>query len=168
MNNHSDIIYLFLGDANIAMQIHMCNYCVLSPTLLRGTINDIKYTPWCGSLNIIYTPLSGLTHFITAVNIEHAHQRISVEISDSVTISTPDIPNDFKHMNVHDIILIASPDIEPACVDVSWRIWGDGQSTLRMTASSTTSGPSVDYIERRRKNLQPRSALDQYIEIITE
>lgn len=167
--NLTHVVYIFLGDANLAMRI------VLSvgqrpswydkKVWLACTMYDIQYAPWDGKLNLIHTPGSKRTHPLMSIRFEgnsypNNNRHLTLEINAIDDYEKPEIP-EFKHMSPLEVIRISRCPV-PQRLDFDWRLNHHGISTLEMGAVSEEEGIPVDAGERKRKESDPSYLDDIY------
>lgn len=153
-----NIVYVFLGDANLAMRMELS--VTQKPSWynkrvwLACHLYDIQYAPWDGKLNLIHTPGSKRTHPLISINLEggayanEKHRTLILEINAIDNVPTPDIP-EFKSMTPLDVIRISRCPI-PERLDIKWRLDFHDTSTLEMSAVSKETGIPVDAGVRKR------------------
>ena len=162
-----NIVYVFLGDANLAMRLEMS--VTQKPSWhykkvwLACVVYDIQYAAWDGKLNFVHTPSTKRTHPLISMNISHENYRegrdLILEINAIDDYDTPEIP-EFKHMSPLEVLRLSRCPV-PQRLDISWQIWRD-TSTLEMSAVSQEVGIAVDAAERKRKESDPSYLDDIY------
>jgi hypothetical protein len=164
-----NIVYIFLGDANLAMRIEMS--VVQKPSWydkklwLACCAYDIQYAPWDGRNNLLHVPSSRRTHALMSLQVNersYTHDGMHdliMEINGIDDFDTPDIP-EFSSMTPLEVIRAARCPM-PERLDISWRVW-QSTSTLKMSAVSQEVGITVDAGERKRKESDPSYLDDIY------
>lgn len=165
-------VYVFLGDANLAMHLVLSviqkpSWYKKSVTLYCG-LHDIKYAPWDGRENLIYIPSSKRTHPLLGINLDGGSTRtnhigsLMLEINAIDDYKKPELP-EFTHMSPLEVIRLSRAPM-PSRLDLNWRMhYDDVTSTVKMSAVSVETGTTTDFGSRKRLNEEP-SYLDSFLE----
>ncbi len=159
-------IYIFLGDANIAMRIEMS--LVQKPSWYKKDLwlachtYDIQYASWDGHSNLLHVPSSNRTHSLISFDtLRNSYQNTSFQmvINGIDDFDTPDIP-EFSPMAPFEVFRMARCPV-PQQLDISWKRQDD-ISTLEMSLVSKEKGISIDAAEIKRKESKPSYIDEMY------
>jgi hypothetical protein len=158
-----NIVYVFLGDANLVMRIELS--VVQKPSWydkrvwLACHMHEIQYAPYSGHLNMIHTPATRRTHPLISFKLNNnvcANDKVRwviLEINAIDKYEHPSIPEDFQYLSPLDVIRISRCPV-PQRLDIDWSA-GHKTSTLEMSAVSQETGTPTDAGARRRMESDP-------------
>lgn len=167
----SHLIYILLGDGNIAMRITMRIsqksqwYC--KKLWVPFKLESVEYAAYEGHQNIIHIPDVNRTHDLEQIRFESNTDALfgncMLKFNAVDNHPAPDLPVDFKPMTPLEFLAMTRCPV-PQTLEMNWRLFNK-LSTFEVGVVSTETSFPVDAGERARRT--DTSTLDELVGLYT-